>query len=63
MVVYKPSNSKRRTTNRIQKEFMDMTLDPPENCSAGPASEGEFDKWEATIIGPHGTPYQDGIFY
>ncbi|ELQ74777.1 Ubiquitin-protein ligase [Trachipleistophora hominis] len=62
MATWESKNSKRRTTNRIQKEYMDMTLDPPENCSAGPISDEEFDKWEATIIGPHGTPYQDGIF-
>ncbi|EPR77832.1 Ubiquitin-conjugating enzyme E2 [Spraguea lophii 42_110] len=50
------------TRNRISKELRDMTLDPPAGCSAGPVSEDEYDRWEATIIGPPGTPYQDGIF-
>ena len=62
-MVEAPANYLRgKTTKRIQKEYMDMQTDPPENCSAGPISEDEFDKWEATIIGPAGTPYQDGIF-
>jgi ubiquitin-conjugating enzyme E2 D/E len=43
---------------RIGKELREMEVDPPANCSAGPVSKDEFDKWS----GPDGTPYQGGIF-
>merc|ERR1711972_258929 len=51
-----------KTTKRIQKELWEMKNDSPENIFAGPKSEDELDKWEAVIIGPNDTPYQDGIF-
>ncbi|TBU05843.1 ubiquitin-conjugating enzyme [Hamiltosporidium tvaerminnensis] len=52
----------RKKNDRIFKEIKEMARDPPANCSAGPISDQELDKWNATIIGPEGTPYQDGIF-
>lgn len=54
-----------RTDNRlvrILKENDDLRRDPPSNCSAGIVSDSDFDQWEATIIGPEGTPYEGGLF-
>eukprot|EP00124_Ichthyophonus_hoferi_P002530 Ihof_evm2s176 gene=Ihof_evmTU2s176 len=47
---------------RIQKELADITLTPPPNCTAGP-KEDSLEEWSATIKGPEGTPYEDGIFF
>ncbi len=46
---------------RLQREYQEMQMDPPSNCSAGLVGESLYD-WEATIIGPKDTPYEGGIF-
>lgn len=46
---------------RLQKELQDLLTHPIENISAGPTGDNIY-QWEATIIGPEGTPYHGGVF-
>ena len=50
------------TLRRIRKEIEDMKKTPPDNCSAGPVDENDLFIWRATILGPEGSPYQNGLF-
>ena len=49
-------------TKRINKEIEDNKSFQDTNCSAGPISEDNVMQWEATIFGPEGTPYHNGVF-
>lgn len=46
---------------RLKKEIKDIASTPPDNCSAGPR-DGDLFVWDATIMGPTGTPYENGVF-
>ena len=50
------------SSKRITKELEQLIKDPPTNCSAGPSDEEDIYKWEATLMGPVGTPYVGGVF-
>lgn len=46
---------------RIKKELELLQKEPIPNCSAGILNNNYY-TWEATLIGPIGTPYEGGIF-
>jgi ubiquitin-conjugating enzyme E2 D/E len=50
------------TLRRIQNECKEMVSTPPANCSAGPINEEDIFTWNATIMGPEGSPYEGGVF-
>ncbi|MAU36377.1 MAG: hypothetical protein CMD14_03280 [Flavobacteriales bacterium] len=51
------------TIKRINADLNEILKNPPANCSAGPIDENNIYEWQATIMGPRDSPYQDGIFY
>lgn len=50
------------TTIRLGKEWNLLKKDPVDYITAGPKDEKDLTKWDGTLIGPTGTPYQGGIF-
>ena len=51
------------TIKRINADLNEIMKNPPANCSAGPIDDNNIYEWQATIMGPRDSPYQDGIFY
>jgi ubiquitin-conjugating enzyme E2 D/E len=47
---------------RIMKELKDINEDTPDYVNARPYYPDDMFRWQATILGPPGTPYQGGIF-
>jgi len=47
---------------RLTRELAEMQKDPPPGCSAGLKAAGDFFVWDASIMGPPGTPFEGGIF-
>ena len=48
---------------RLTKELKKLSKDPVDNCSAAPINDEDIYLWCATIMGPTGTPYENGIFH
>jgi len=50
------------TVKRLRMELDDLMSNPPTNCSAGIVDEDIY-HWNATVMGPEGSPYEGGVFY
>ncbi|CAF3977180.1 unnamed protein product, partial [Rotaria sp. Silwood1] len=48
---------------RIMQELKDIKEDTTEYVKAGPYYSDDVFRWQATILGPPGTPYQGGVFF
>ena len=48
---------------RINKELLNMQNEALSNISASPESDKNQFKWQATILGPEGSPYEGGVFF
>ena len=47
---------------RLMSDLRDLQEDPPEGCSAAPASDDNLFVWNASIIGPDESPWEGGIY-
>ena len=43
-------------------EHKNLSKEAPVGINAGPVSEDNYYEWEATLSGPAGTPFEDGLF-
>lgn len=48
---------------RIQRELIEISLDPPQGCSAAPKDGDNLYEWSASIQGPEDSPYAGGTFW
>ena len=48
---------------RIRKEIHAMKKNPSTIYEAFPINQKDLTKWQATLMGPEGTPYQNGVFF
>lgn len=47
---------------RIQHEWMELQKQTLEGYTAEPSDDSDLFRWDATLVGPTGTPYEGGIF-
>merc|ERR1712113_334088 len=50
-------------TTRIQRELANLEKNESEQYQAAPVDASDVHNWQATILGPEGTPYQGGVFF
>ena len=50
------------TKRRILKELQDLNKENGSDITASPVDEDNIFRWTATISGPEGSPYENGIF-
>ena len=48
-------------TQRLNKEYKDILKNPPYGVTACLNNDNIY-KWDATLVGPTGTPYEGGVF-
>lgn len=48
----------RAATQRLMSDYKEMMIEPPEGCSAAPASDSNLFVWNASIVGPEETPFE-----
>eukprot|EP00466_Bigelowiella_natans_P015660 jgi/Bigna1/85453/estExt_fgenesh1_pg.C_40120 len=48
---------------RIRKEMNSISEHSTDNFSAGPKDPKDLTEWQATILGPADSPYEDGVFF
>ncbi|KAK9865992.1 hypothetical protein WJX84_006339 [Apatococcus fuscideae] len=49
-------------TLRLLSDLKSISHEPPEGCSASPATEDNLFVWTASIFGPNDTAWEGGIF-
>ena len=47
---------------RLMNEHKSLTEGAPQGITAGPVDDKDYYDWEATMMGPTDTPFEDGIF-
>ena len=47
---------------RLNKELADFNQNQPDFCSVGPINNNDMLHWQATLLGPADSPYQEGVF-
>lgn len=51
-----------QAAKRIQKELENFNKEDIEGITAGPPDDSDLFKWDASITGPEGSPYEGGTF-
>ncbi len=51
-----------RAERRLNEELLDFEKDPEALFSVRPITSDNLFEWQASLMGPQGTPYEGGIF-